>query len=101
MQKKFIAHANIIRRHHIRRAIDDKPHVANKRLVENSVNSFAIVSAALGKALHFRSVRSSKFAHRKSVALRLPHSKSQSRFDIEPIDAWYALTYDAAGEFFD
>jgi len=23
------------------------------------------------------------------------HSKSQSRFDIEPIDALYALTYDA------
>jgi hypothetical protein len=51
-------------------------------------------------ALHFRSVGNSKFTHRKSLALSLPRGKSQSRFDIEAIDALYALTYDAARGFF-
>jgi hypothetical protein len=50
-------------------------------------------------AAHFRSVSSSKFAHRKSLALSVLHSKRQCAFNIEPIDARYALTYDAAGEF--
>src|ERR1700730_17652394 len=99
MQKKFIPHAHIICRHHVRYAIDDKAHVANEGLVQDAVNSFAIVAAPLGMAAHFRSVCCSKLAHCKSLAPSFSPSKSQFGFYIEPIDASYALTYDAAGEF--
>lgn len=47
MQKKFIAYTHIICRYHERHSVSDEPDMANKRLIQNAVNSFSVECSAV------------------------------------------------------
>ena len=79
VQKKFVAHAHVVRRHNEWQPIHHKPNGAHKGLIENAVNQFAIVGAAIRLALNFAFVSSrSKVAHARKPSPARVRRKCQS-----------------------
>src|SRR5580704_7153110 len=69
--ERFI-YARVIRRDNERLAIHHESNVANKPFIQYRKNSFAIVLAAIGQALHFRAPGGSELAHASSVCPQRP-----------------------------
>src|SRR6267142_1895410 len=69
VEKEFVADAHVVRRHHKGQTIGDEAEMADERLIENAVDEFTVVAAALGLATDFCFFSRSKVAHSRRLAV--------------------------------
>src|SRR6266576_14461 len=69
VEEEFVADTHVVRWHHDRHPVRDERNVANEGFIENGVDEFAVVTAAVGLAPDLCSFGRSKVAHSRRLAV--------------------------------
>src|ERR1700677_5261663 len=78
MQIQRLVDPRVIRGNHERLAVDDETHVTDEALIQNGVDRFAVILAAVGESLNFGARRGSEgLGHASRLGWPLRTDKNQ------------------------